>query len=235
MNYSIKEFAEKAGVSQSAIYQQLDGRLKPYVITIKGKKRLDAAALREFYEESPQEGENFKEFEANSSENSSFSSRSEADQNENEKKIQANYPFQVTAMRQESMRSVSRCPIRAARPATPVLTVSSPSALVRVQVFSTVEMVLRAISGRQSRSQGHINGGRRHTGATTSQGTVSTASRSRRRCGSAGRPSRISNRTISRQRSSNQTREPSGTRSNTDRARSSSRSKPVRRVVIRLT
>lgn len=89
MNYSIKEFAEKAGVSQSAIYQQLDGRLKPYVITVKGKKRLDAAALREFYEEIPQERENFKEFEANSSENSRFSSRSEADQNENEKKIKS--------------------------------------------------------------------------------------------------------------------------------------------------
>lgn len=111
MNYSIKEFAEKAGVSQSAIYQQLDGRLKPYVITIKGKKRLDAAALREFYEESPQEGENFKEFEANSSENSSFSSRSEADQNENEKKIQANSSqvkseSQVNSSEIELLRSI---------------------------------------------------------------------------------------------------------------------------------
>lgn len=107
MNYSIKEFAEKAGVSQSAIYQQLDGRLKPYVITIKGKKRLDAAALREFYEESPQEGENFKEFEANSS----FSSRSEADQNENEKKIQANSSqfkseSQVNSSEIELLRSI---------------------------------------------------------------------------------------------------------------------------------
>lgn len=111
MNYSIKEFAEKAGVSQSAIYQQLDGRLKPYVITIKGKKRLDAAALREFYEESPQEGENFKEFEANSSENSSFLSRSEADQNENEKKIQANSSqfkseSQVNSSEIELLRSI---------------------------------------------------------------------------------------------------------------------------------
>lgn len=111
MNYSIKEFAEKAGVSQSAIYQQLDGRLKPYVITVKGKKRLDAAALREFYEESPQERENFKEFEANSSENSSFSSRSEADQNENEKKIQANASqfkseSQVNSSEIELLRSI---------------------------------------------------------------------------------------------------------------------------------
>lgn len=111
MNYSIKEFAEKAGVSQSAIYQQLDGRLKPYVITVKGKKRLDAAALREFYEESPQERENFKKFEANSSENSSFSSRSEADQNENEKKIQANASqfkseSQVNSSEIELLRSI---------------------------------------------------------------------------------------------------------------------------------
>lgn len=111
MNYSIKEFAEKAGVSQSAIYQQLDGRLKPYVITVKGKKRLDAAALRKFYEESPQERENFKEFEANSSENSRFSSRSEADQNENEKKIQVNSSqfkseSQVNSSEIELLRSI---------------------------------------------------------------------------------------------------------------------------------
>ena len=45
-----KEFAEAAGVSVQTIYKQMNSRLSPYVETIKGKKKIAAAALKEFYD-----------------------------------------------------------------------------------------------------------------------------------------------------------------------------------------
>lgn len=48
---TVKEFAEKAEVSNKAIYQQVEGRLKPYCIEVKGQKMIDAAALDKFYGE----------------------------------------------------------------------------------------------------------------------------------------------------------------------------------------
>ena len=47
--YSIKEFAEKANISQQAVYKQLAGRLEPYVILEGKQKKIKAAALKEFY------------------------------------------------------------------------------------------------------------------------------------------------------------------------------------------
>ena len=34
----VKEFAERAGVSQQAVYKQLNTRLKPYVELVEGRK-----------------------------------------------------------------------------------------------------------------------------------------------------------------------------------------------------
>lgn len=45
---SIKEFAERAGVSTQAIYQRLAKDLQPYLQVEKGKKRLNIEALRLF-------------------------------------------------------------------------------------------------------------------------------------------------------------------------------------------
>lgn len=45
---SIKEFAAAAGVSQQAIYKQLNNKLKTYLKTIDNKKMLDKSALSLF-------------------------------------------------------------------------------------------------------------------------------------------------------------------------------------------
>ena len=45
---SIKEFAELAGVSQQAIYKQLNNKLKPYLKVVEGKKTLEKSALELF-------------------------------------------------------------------------------------------------------------------------------------------------------------------------------------------
>lgn len=45
---SIKEFAELAGVSQQAIYKQLNNKLKSYLKVVDGKKTLDKSALELF-------------------------------------------------------------------------------------------------------------------------------------------------------------------------------------------
>lgn len=45
---SIKEFAERAGVSTQAIYQRLGKDLAPFLQVANGKKTLDSAALRLF-------------------------------------------------------------------------------------------------------------------------------------------------------------------------------------------
>jgi transcriptional antiterminator len=45
---SIKEFSEIVGISKQSIYNQLDGKLKPYVTRIRGKKFIDITALGEY-------------------------------------------------------------------------------------------------------------------------------------------------------------------------------------------
>ena len=45
---SIKEFAERAGVSTQAIYQRINKDLSPFLQVANGKKTLDSAALRLF-------------------------------------------------------------------------------------------------------------------------------------------------------------------------------------------
>lgn len=45
----IKEFAQRVGISQQAVYKQLNNRLKDYVTVIDGKKWIDKRAL-ELYE-----------------------------------------------------------------------------------------------------------------------------------------------------------------------------------------
>lgn len=42
---SIKDFAVAAGVSQQAIYKQLNNKLKNYVREVEGKKKIDKSAL----------------------------------------------------------------------------------------------------------------------------------------------------------------------------------------------
>lgn len=45
----VKEFAERAGVSQQAVYKQLNTRLKPYVELVEGRKLIAEQALFEIY------------------------------------------------------------------------------------------------------------------------------------------------------------------------------------------
>lgn len=46
---SVKEFAERAGISVQAVYKQLNKRLKPYLIVMNGTKMLNIKALEEVY------------------------------------------------------------------------------------------------------------------------------------------------------------------------------------------
>lgn len=46
---SVKEFAEMAGISKQAVYSQLDTRLNKYVVQVGKVKKIDKAALLEFY------------------------------------------------------------------------------------------------------------------------------------------------------------------------------------------
>ena len=43
---SIKDFADRAGVTTSAVYQRLDKDLKPYLKIVENKKMLDSQALK---------------------------------------------------------------------------------------------------------------------------------------------------------------------------------------------
>lgn len=45
--YTIKEFAELRGVSQQAIYKQLDGKLKPFLVVRNGQKYISGECLRQ--------------------------------------------------------------------------------------------------------------------------------------------------------------------------------------------
>jgi predicted RNase H-like nuclease (RuvC/YqgF family) len=45
---SIKDFAAKVGVSQQAIYKQLNNKLKPYLKVVENKKYLHISALDEY-------------------------------------------------------------------------------------------------------------------------------------------------------------------------------------------
>jgi transcriptional regulator with XRE-family HTH domain len=56
---TIKEFAEKVGLSVQAIYPRLNGDFKPYLKCFKGKKHLNIEALSLF------DSNNFKDFKAN--------------------------------------------------------------------------------------------------------------------------------------------------------------------------
>ena len=47
---TVQEFAKAAGVSKQTIYKQMNSRLAPYVQTIKGQRKIAAAALHEFYD-----------------------------------------------------------------------------------------------------------------------------------------------------------------------------------------
>lgn len=47
--FTVKEFAEKANISQQAVYKQINGRLKPYIHNVKGQKVIEAAAFKKFY------------------------------------------------------------------------------------------------------------------------------------------------------------------------------------------
>lgn len=46
---SVAEFADRAGCSKQAVYQQLNKKLKLYVKVIDGKKTINSKALREVY------------------------------------------------------------------------------------------------------------------------------------------------------------------------------------------
>ena len=49
-----KEFAEAAGISKQAVYKQMKSRLLPYIKIEKGQKKIDIAALTEYYIEAKQ-------------------------------------------------------------------------------------------------------------------------------------------------------------------------------------
>lgn len=46
---TVKEFAERAGVSAQAVYKALNKKLSPYLKEVDGKKMLNIRALREIY------------------------------------------------------------------------------------------------------------------------------------------------------------------------------------------
>lgn len=46
---SVKEFAEKAGISVQAVYKRLNNRLKQYVKVVDNQKMLDIRALQDIY------------------------------------------------------------------------------------------------------------------------------------------------------------------------------------------
>ena len=48
---SIKEFAAAVGVSQQAVYKQLNNKLKPYLKVVENKKMLEKSALKLFEKE----------------------------------------------------------------------------------------------------------------------------------------------------------------------------------------
>lgn len=52
---TIAEFAKRVNVSKQAVYQQLDKKLKPYLIVIDGKKRLNIKAISEVYDKQSEE------------------------------------------------------------------------------------------------------------------------------------------------------------------------------------
>lgn len=45
---SIKEFANEVGISQQAVYKQLNNKLKPYLKVVENKKMLDRKAIELF-------------------------------------------------------------------------------------------------------------------------------------------------------------------------------------------
>lgn len=49
---SIKEVSEAAGVTQQAVYKQLNNKLKKYVVVVEGKKKLKREVLEEVYNKS---------------------------------------------------------------------------------------------------------------------------------------------------------------------------------------
>ena len=51
----IADFAKRVKVSKQAIYQQLDKKLKPYLIVIDGKKKLNIKAMSEVYDKQREE------------------------------------------------------------------------------------------------------------------------------------------------------------------------------------
>lgn len=52
---TIAEFAKRVKVSKQAVYQQLDKKLKPYLIVIDGKKKLNIKAISEVYDKQSEE------------------------------------------------------------------------------------------------------------------------------------------------------------------------------------
>lgn len=56
--FTVKEFAEKANISQQAVYKQISGRLKPYIHNVKGQKVIEAAAFKKFYSTEVQQPHN---------------------------------------------------------------------------------------------------------------------------------------------------------------------------------
>lgn len=56
--FTVKEFAEKANISQQAVYKQINGRLKPYIHNVKGQKVIEAAAFKKFYSTEVQQPNN---------------------------------------------------------------------------------------------------------------------------------------------------------------------------------
>lgn len=52
---TIAEFAKRVNVSKQAVYQQLDKKLKPYLIVIDGKKKLNVKAISEVYDKQSEE------------------------------------------------------------------------------------------------------------------------------------------------------------------------------------
>ncbi|MBR5583732.1 MAG: hypothetical protein IKW21_04320 [Lachnospiraceae bacterium] len=54
---SVKEFADAVGISQQAVYKQLNNRLKPYLKVVNNKKMLDLSALELFKKEDKEDNQ----------------------------------------------------------------------------------------------------------------------------------------------------------------------------------
>lgn len=105
----ISEFAKRVNVSKQAVYQQLDKKLKPYLIVENGTKKLNTRAISEVYGKTENQG-NIKEVGQDLTKaliDSLTSQLTEKDKQLNEKDHQINGLIKSLSMAQMQLTEVS--------------------------------------------------------------------------------------------------------------------------------